>query len=279
MELWIGLDVEGFSARAEDFVTAVVGRNVLATVLGGVHSGRYAEAVFAVVSDARGETVAAALRTPPHDMLATGTIADPDALIAAWLALDPSLSGVSAETDLARSLAGAWVAATGGSSKLRVSEGLHRLERVIAPEHGAPGVLRRADWRESAQLGEWGLAFGREAGVARPEAAQAGVEHQIAQGSLYVWESAGQTVTLIGHTDTVAGSVRIGPVYTPAELRGHGYATAATAALSQRLLDGGAERCLLYTDVANPISNHIYAKIGYVRIADWEEITFCPGPG
>jgi predicted GNAT family acetyltransferase len=68
-------------------------------------------------------------------------------------------------------------------------------------------------------------------------------------------------------------------VYTPPELRGHGYATAVTAELSRRLLDGrlfdGRRRfCFLYTDLANPTSNAIYERIGYRRVCESAEISF-----
>jgi predicted GNAT family acetyltransferase len=58
-----------------------------------------------------------------------------------------------------------------------------------------------------------------------------------------------------------------------------GYATALTAELSQRLLDGrlfegGRRFCFLYTDLANPTSNAIYERIGYVRVAESAEIVF-----
>jgi predicted GNAT family acetyltransferase len=33
---------------------------------------------------------------------------------------------------------------------------------------------------------------------------------------------------------------------------------------------------MLYTDLANPISNHIYAKLGYVRIGAWEVLDLIP---
>ena len=62
--------------------------------------------------------------------------------------------------------------------------------------------------------------------------------------------------------------VRIGPVYTPPERRGRGYGSAATAAASQRLLEAGAEEVLLYTDLANPVSNSIYQRIGYRAVED-----------
>lgn len=57
-------------------------------------------------------------------------------------------------------------------------------------------------------------------------------------------------------------------VYTPPAARGRGYASACVAALSQRVLDDGAHFCMLYTDLANPVSNAIYQRIGYVPVAD-----------
>jgi uncharacterized protein len=71
--------------------------------------------------------------------------------------------------------------------------------------------------------------------------------------------------------------VRVGPVYTPPEARGRGYASSAVAAVSRHALATGSHTCMLYTDVANPTSNKIYADVGYRRIADWEERVFTRG--
>jgi uncharacterized protein len=66
----------------------------------------------------------------------------------------------------------------------------------------------------------------------------------------------------------------IGSVYTPPAYRRKGYATACVAALSQKLLDEGCDRCFLLTDLANPTSNHIYREIGYIPVCDWHEYAF-----
>ena len=66
----------------------------------------------------------------------------------------------------------------------------------------------------------------------------------------------------------------IGGVYTPKEHRGHGYASACVAALSQRQLDAGKQFCCLFADLANPTSNGIYQKIGYVPVADSVQYKF-----
>lgn len=58
-------------------------------------------------------------------------------------------------------------------------------------------------------------------------------------------------------------------MYTPPEHRNHGYGTAVTAALSRLLLERGHRFCFLFTDLANPTSNAIYARIGYQPVADF----------
>jgi predicted GNAT family acetyltransferase len=68
--------------------------------------------------------------------------------------------------------------------------------------------------------------------------------------------------------------VRIGPVYTPPERRARGYAGSAVAAASRRALAGGADTCMLFTDLSNPTSNKIYAEVGYTPAGSWEEHTF-----
>jgi hypothetical protein len=57
-------------------------------------------------------------------------------------------------------------------------------------------------------------------------------------------------------------------VYTPKELRGRGYATSVVAAASRAILAEGRRFCCLITDLANPTSNGIYARIGYVPVSD-----------
>lgn len=64
--------------------------------------------------------------------------------------------------------------------------------------------------------------------------------------------------------------VRVGLVYTPAELRRRGYATSCVSRLTQLLLDSGKKYCCLYADLANPASNRIYEKVGYRPVCDGE---------
>jgi predicted GNAT family acetyltransferase len=148
---------------------------------------------------------------------------------------------------------------------------MHVLTEVQDPPRPAPGMLRLPRPDERDLLVEWTREFVTEARLIG--AAQAGqmVDGRLRQQGLLVWDD-GQPVSLVGVNPAVAGVVRIGPVYTPPPLRRRGYAGSAVAAVSRRALADGANRCMLFTDLANPTSNKIYAEVGYRRCGDWEEI-------
>ena len=67
------------------------------------------------------------------------------------------------------------------------------------------------------------------------------------------------------------GVSRLGPVYTPPEHRGRGYASSAVAEVSRLILADGARACL-FTDQANPTSNRIYQQLGYRAVVDMAQL-------
>ncbi|MCL2729993.1 MAG: GNAT family N-acetyltransferase, partial [Actinomycetia bacterium] len=92
-----------------------------------------------------------------------------------------------------------------------------------------------------------------------------------------LWELPdGQPVAMAGSTVPAAGAVRVVAVYTPQALRGRGYAGAVVAAVSRAALDAGASDVLLVTDLANPVSNALYEKLGYRPVRDALELDFLP---
>jgi uncharacterized protein len=94
---------------------------------------------------------------------------------------------------------------------------------------------------------------------------------------LYVWEDGGRIVSMVGAGGETPNGIRIGPVYTPPECRGRGYATSLTAATSQDQLGRGRRFCFLFTDLANPTSNRIYQRIGYQPVCDVDQYRFDAG--
>ena len=231
---------------------------------------------FAVVEDA-GSVVAAALRTPPFRPVLSGT-RHPEA--AAAFARDLShegtdLPGVLAEPDEARAFADAWSERTGVPARIATRERIYRL-RSVTPPRPASGRLRPAQESDRELLIDWLVDFWREAiGEASRDDGVAGADRWLsgAQRTMYLWEDDGP-VSMCGVGGPTPNGIRIGPVYTPVSLRGRGYASACVAAASQLQLDAGRRFCFLYTNLANPTSNHIYQAIGYEPVCDVDEYRF-----
>ncbi|HSE52892.1 MAG TPA: GNAT family N-acetyltransferase [Gemmatimonadales bacterium] len=161
--------------------------------------------------------------------------------------------------------AAGFAASIGRQAVLGMRQRIHELRSVIPPVHPAAGRLRPARESEAGVLTPWVGDMLALIGDSR-EAADLARE-RIRGGNLFVWED-GEPVSMAGWTGKTPSGVRVNFVYTPAALRGRGYATAAVAALSQHLLDQGNRYCCLYTDLANPTSNAIYHRIGYRPIRD-----------
>ena len=124
-------------------------------------------------------------------------------------------------------------------------------------------------------LTDWFTAFARETHNPADRADQAAaITDRLSYQGLTLWEANGEPVSLAGVSRQVAGMVRVAPVYTPPDRRGHGYASAVTAAVNQRALAAGAEEVVLYTDLANPVSNSIYQRIGYRPVEDRVVLSF-----
>lgn len=281
MTILLTRDPTRFAARAWPFLEARIECNILATVLTAIRAGTFASGtqLFACVLDESGQVQGAALRTPPRPMLAS--ILDPDvagALIDRWVAQDPELGALNSVVPTARALAAAWASRTGGRTESHMRMAMHVLQSVTEPPRPAPGRLVAVAAAQRETLIEWWQAFTAEADVGGDaESAAAGARVRHDAGGAYFWEHEGRPVSLVCVNPAVAGVARVGPVYTPPSLRGRGYAGTAVAALSRRALARGAGRCALFTDLANPTSNKIYAEVGYRPLCEWETITLVPG--
>ena len=154
---------------------------------------------------------------------------------------------------------------------------LHACERVLPPARGSIGALRIAGKDDLDLLTTWGEEFVADAGLPPGHDQRAIAQRHVAAQAAHFWDVDGRPVSMAIATGATPTGMRIGGVYTPRGLRGQGHASACVAALTQRLLDAGRRRCFLYTDVANPTSNAIYRRLGYVPVADYEEWRFGVG--
>jgi len=144
---------------------------------------------------------------------------------------------------------------------------MHTLQHVTDPPHPPAGSLRPAQTTERDLLVKWWRGFADDANIAGAGRAEATIDARLRDGGLFVWDDQGP-VSFLSLSPSVARVVRIGPVYTPPEHRRRGYAGMAVAQASRHALKQGARRCMLFTDLANPTSNHIYETIGYRPVRD-----------
>jgi uncharacterized protein len=229
--------------------------------------------------------VAAALQTPPHN-LALARPADDDALDALARGIRDGgvdLPGVTGAVPEGDAFAATWSALTGAVVRPVMGQGIYRLREVRDPPP-APGGLRKAGRDDDlALILRWLDAFVDEV-VPREITGSPGERHRRAEaafssddGGYWFWEDRGRPVSMTGADGPTPNGIRIGPVYTPPEDRGHGYATSLVAAVSREQLSRGRTFCFLHTDLANPTSNAIYRRIGYERVCDWTVIAFDAG--
>lgn len=230
---------------------------------------------FAIVSSGD-EVVGAAMRTPPYNAILSQMRDDRavDLLVNDLLRDAPDLAGVLGEKRLARRFAELWTKHTQSTHRVKTAERIFQLTKVIRPRPVA-GRLRTATQADVDLVTRWFAAFIREA--LREDGSTAGTTAETwlnAPGrTLYLWAD-GQLVSMCGAAGGTPNGIRIGAVYTPPDLRGRGYASNCVAAVSQAQLDAGLRYCFLFTDLANPTSNHIYRNMGYEPVCDVDEYRF-----
>lgn len=231
-------------------------------------------------TDETGAVAAAFVRTPPFPLMLAS--ADDDALAPlaeALAATGVTTLSVNARTAVSDAFADAWTTRTGTTPRVVQAQRLFRLGTLTPPDPAPAGTARPAVADDRDWLVEMFPRFDEETGLGRGARDVAShVDMRLARNSLTVWELDGVPVSFAGQTAAVAGAARIAPVYTPAEHRGRGYASAVTAARTEAALAAGADDVLLFTDLANPTSNSIYRKIGYEPVEDRVILDFDPRP-
>jgi predicted GNAT family acetyltransferase len=272
-------NVHEFFGAAEAFLAAREAEHCLLFGIAATlrnHPAIYPDPRLWTVADG-GRVVAVALRTPPHSIVLSQIDEARwiDALTAELLATD-ELPGVLGPPEPASAVVAAWSARTGRAPVAVVHERIFRLDQVIAPPP-APGRCRALGAADRATLEAWLTAFHREAtpGMPPPDAA-AFADRYLGRVDRvgFVWELAGEIVALAGVSGPTPRGIRIGPVYTPPERRGHGYASNLVAAVSALQLQSGRRFCFLFTNLANPTSNRIYQAIGYRAVTDVDQYQF-----
>lgn len=270
-------DVEEFLTRAEEFLRSrpaahtvhlTVTEN-LRTRGGRIYGDEAPE--FGVLQGR-----AAFFRTPPHPIVLTALTDDEaDALAGRLAGTGRNLSGVNADRDTASAFAAAWHRHTGAATVLRLRMRLYRLGELNVPQPVPPGRARTAGAEDRKLLAQWYEEFCAAVGETAVRDAGEWADERVERSDVMFWQTPdGTPVAMAGTSPKIAGQVRVVGVYTPAYLRGRGYAGAVTAEVSRAALESGATEVLLFTDLANPTSNALYQRIGYRPVSDFASYEF-----
>jgi uncharacterized protein len=276
-------DAATFLAEAEPFLLADEARhNLILGIAGNARDGVYEDCRLWLVRDVT-RPVAAAVQTPPYNLILARPHS-PEALAVLVEALaNEALPGVVGSEPEATEFSELWSRLTGSPARTSMRQGVYALEHV-EPLPEVPGSARIASATDRELVVRWFYAFSEEAlheGGPGRDRVEEMFDFRLSSptAGIFLWEDGGVPVSMASWGGRTPNGIRVGPVYTPPELRGRGYATALTAELSQQLLggrlfEGGRRFCFLYTDLANPTSNAIYERIGYRRVCDSLMVSF-----
>lgn len=233
---------------------------------------------FAVVLDGD-DVVGTAMRTAPFGEYPAYLMPMPDEAVhllsTTLLERDEPVLGANGALPAVQVFCEDMAAATGRIARVGQHTRLFELGDLVEPRPAA-GRLRPATQGERGLVASW-YAFmadadeqaGREPGESPHESpSDDELARRIDSGRVFVWADEDDVpVNVTVATMPAYGVSRIGPVYTPRDRRGRGYASAAVYAVSRLLRESGERPCL-FTDQANPTSNKIYEAIGYRPLVD-----------
>ncbi|MEV0431410.1 GNAT family N-acetyltransferase [Micromonospora sp. NPDC050495] len=233
-----------------------------------------------VVRDDAGKVVGAGMRTAPFPPYPPFLLPMPDAaavaLARALHERGEEVRAVNGALPAVERCAAELARRAGGRVEVGQHTRLHELGELLRPDP-VPGALTVATEDDVDLVARWYDAFrgdadeqaGRPRGASAHEAPdRTDLLRRIATGRVWFWtDETGRPVHLTAANPPAFGVARVGPVYTPPEQRGRGWASNAVAEVS-RLLQASGDRVCLYTDQANPTSNKIYANLGYRPVVD-----------
>ncbi|TBO60572.1 GNAT family N-acetyltransferase [Streptomyces kasugaensis] len=280
-------DVDDFLARAGDFLRSrpALHNTPLTDIeklrIRGADAHGPVTAIFGRL-ESGGEVHAIFYLTPGGRLgLTPLSVEQTDALAAHLAVLGHSPANVIADHDTAGAFAASWQRHTSAAPVLFWRTHLYRLGTLTPPQPRPEGWGRITGGKDREQVVRWCREFCVDVGEQTSiDLIDAGSwdDSRFGDRHFTFWETPdGTPVSMAAATSIVGGMVRVDPVYTPAHLRGCGYAGAVTVEVSRAALVAGATDVVLFTDPDNPTSNALYQRIGYVHVADFAGYKFSYG--
>ena len=220
-----------------------------------------------------GDAVVGVVLQSPMNFRAVVTPMEPEVVLPVVDAISDAgvkLPGVVGDAATAAHFAGQWAERQKSAVVPFMGQRLYEVDKVEQPTE-VKGYFRKAVPDDRKCLIDWVRCFYTEIGVEETDA-KVIVDRRLPAGQIWLWDSAGP-VSMTGRTVPVEGVTRVQLVYTPPKNRKRGYATACVASLSKQIRDVG-QRCILYTDLGNPVSNSVYCRIGYRTVTEGIQYRF-----
>jgi predicted GNAT family acetyltransferase len=221
-----------------------------------------------------GDQVIGVVFQSPLDFLATLTPMSDAAIRAAVEAIANAkitLPGVNGEVGTAARFAGHWTELTKSAATPHQGQRIYELRSLQPPEVNA-GMLRPANGDDIDLLARWTSDFQSEG---MPSITSRVLAARVEAGQFWLWHL-DEPVSMAACSTVTEGVARVAAVYTPPELRQRGFASACVGQLSAHLVSEG-HRCMLYTDLGNPVSNSIYRRLGYEAVSEVLRYSFAIG--
>ncbi len=264
-------DAGEFAARV---VPALVAREAENNLLLGVNeralrvANAYPDAIWLGVF-ADEQLVGAAARTPPHWVTVSRLPPGAAEVLVDWLIENGhAADGASGPAPHGRDVASLLAARTGGALELCMGDVLYELTELREARRPS-GSARLAVEDDHAVVTRFLADFTTELNLPHSGDPAAGARGGIAEQAFFLWDDGGPvSLARIGRRTPSGAS--IGPVYTPPEARGRGYASAITGHVTQRLLASGLRFVCLFADRNNPTSNRIYQALGFRALGDFD---------
>lgn len=270
------------SASSSFLLQNAVDNNLLLSVISTFRTnpGYYDSFVGHVCVDQNDEVVAAVARTPPYDLLIAKSHSRHGLRLLCDVVWPDRIPGIIGDRGSVGVFADQMCRTTGCSLIFRESLRNYSAD-TIRPTHITDGVIREATIKDKDTIIRWLETWYSVSGNAPTKnpttSADRSFNRTMTDSVAKIWVlEKDEIVSMAGSMGEVADGIRIGPVFTPAEHRGHGYAKTLIAEVGKLRLSQGYKRLFLFVDANNTIANKIYMDMGYrpSGVMDRYEIIF-----
>jgi len=184
------------------------------------------------------------------------------------------VTGVNAKTQISTRFADLWVENSLEKASMKMKMNLSILKN-IRPIKLSTGYMVNATKQHTTLLVQWAELFHEELGLQYENQSfiNKHVDDMINSHHAYLWIDK-EPVSMVFLERPHKRGVSLGYVFTPEKFRKKGYAQSLVYSTCESILDKELEYCALFADKQNPVSNHIYKKIGFSELCEYSNYDF-----